>query len=83
MTKDPFPIDFSKQVIEPTRPGVPIPNDQDIDIVMTHGPLYDHLDKTHDRLNVGCPQLLQAIERVRPRLHCFGHIHEVSELIPH
>ena len=25
---------------------------------------------------VGCPQLLRVVERVKPRLHLFGHIHE-------
>ncbi|KAK5126499.1 hypothetical protein LTR08_004764 [Meristemomyces frigidus] len=26
--------------------------------------------------NVGCETLLTAVERSRPLLHCFGHIHE-------
>ncbi|TVY32099.1 Metallophosphoesterase domain-containing protein [Lachnellula occidentalis] len=26
--------------------------------------------------NVGCESLVRAVSRVRPRLHCFGHIHE-------
>lgn len=25
---------------------------------------------------VGCENLLRAVKRCRPRLHCFGHIHE-------
>jgi hypothetical protein len=25
---------------------------------------------------VGCPSLFAAVARARPRLHCFGHIHE-------
>jgi Icc-related predicted phosphoesterase len=25
---------------------------------------------------VGCPDLLAALRRLRPRLHVFGHIHE-------
>ena len=26
--------------------------------------------------HLGCPHLMRAIARARPRLHCFGHIHE-------
>ena len=51
----------------------PIPND--IDIVMTHGPPRGILDWCHQG-NVGCPNLLKAIRRVKPLMHCFGHIHE-------
>jgi Icc-related predicted phosphoesterase len=27
-------------------------------------------------LSVGCPHLLDAINRVKPKIHVFGHIHE-------
>lgn len=55
----------------------PIPDheSQPIDILMTHGPPLGRLDKTAHG-NVGCPHLLKALTRSRPRLHCFGHIHE-------
>ena len=47
-----------------------------VDIVMTHGPLAHILDACPWKPNgAGCPHLLSAIQRVRPRLHCFGHIH--------
>jgi hypothetical protein len=48
---------------------------QDVDIVMTHGPPKYFLDATPDGRNAGCEHLREAIIRVRPRLHCFGHIH--------
>lgn len=51
----------------------PIPND--IDIVMTHGPPKGILDECPQG-HVGCDNLLQAIRRVKPLMHCFGHIHE-------
>lgn len=44
--------------------------------MLTHGPPYDILDKTDGDEAVGCKFLLTATKRVRPRLHCFGHIHE-------
>ncbi|ESZ95898.1 hypothetical protein SBOR_3711 [Sclerotinia borealis F-4128] len=46
-----------------------------VDIVMTHGPPHTILDQV-DGQNLGCPNLLRAIGRMRPLMHCFGHIHE-------
>ncbi|OKL56618.1 hypothetical protein UA08_08140 [Talaromyces atroroseus] len=51
-----------------------IPNG--IDIVITHGPPKGILDYTDSGRRGGCPDLFQAVARARPRLHCFGHIHE-------
>ncbi|KAF2440760.1 Metallo-dependent phosphatase [Karstenula rhodostoma CBS 690.94] len=45
-----------------------------VDIVMTHGPPQYILDRT-DGSSAGCEHLRRAIARVRPRLHCFGHVH--------
>jgi len=48
----------------------------DTDILVTHGPPYGILDQAHgsDR-HEGCQQLLTAVQRVKPMLHVFGHIH--------
>ena len=51
----------------------PIPDA--VDIVMTHGPPKGILDWCPEG-NVGCSNLLEAICRARPKMHCFGHIHE-------
>ena len=53
-----------------------IPEDVEVDVVMTHGPPWKHRDRCRDGYEAGCPHLLRALNRVRPRLHCFGHIHE-------
>ncbi|TVY86223.1 Metallophosphoesterase domain-containing protein [Lachnellula willkommii] len=53
----------------------PIPDFPRVDIVMTHGPPRYVLDRGWNG-NVGCASLFRAISRARPRLHCFGHIHE-------
>jgi predicted phosphodiesterase len=45
------------------------------DIVMTHGPAKYILDTTSGGQSAGCEHLRRAIERVKPKLHCFGHIH--------
>ena len=52
-----------------------IPNSTDV--LVTHGPPYMILDRTLEGNFTGCQQLREAIEeRVKPRLHIFGHIHE-------
>lgn len=43
---------------------------------MTHGPPYRMLDRTRSHDDAGCRSLWAAVERARPRVHCFGHIHE-------
>jgi predicted phosphodiesterase len=48
----------------------------DTDVLITHGPPHGILDRTDDDLAVGCEELREAIKRVRPRVHAFGHIHE-------
>ncbi|KAL8899798.1 MAG: hypothetical protein Q9192_001392 [Flavoplaca navasiana] len=54
----------------------PIPDCPKIDILLTHGPPAGILDRTSRGDDVGCEHLLRAVRRCRPRLHCFGHIHE-------
>jgi hypothetical protein len=41
-----------------------------VDILMTHTPPLGILDGGQ-----GCPALRRAVIRIRPRLHCFGHVH--------
>jgi predicted phosphodiesterase len=55
---------------------------QDVDVLITHGPPHGILDNavppedlfSQDRL-VGCEQLLRRVRQIKPKLHCFGHIH--------
>lgn len=51
------------------------PMPSNVDIVITHGPPYSILDQV-DNQNLGCANLLRAVSRARPLMHCFGHIHE-------
>jgi len=47
------------------------------DVVITHGPPHGILDRTQSGDYAGCPYLLRELrERVRPKVHLFGHIHE-------
>ena len=50
--------------------------DPEVDVLVTHGPPHGVLDFTTRHEHVGCADLSDAIARVRPRLHIFGHIHE-------
>lgn len=50
-----------------------IPNDTDI--LVTHTPPYGILDKTKSNMSVGCEVLRQRLRDIKPRIHCFGHIH--------
>jgi Icc-related predicted phosphoesterase len=45
------------------------------DVLITHGPPQGVRDGVDGRPE-GCADLLEAVRRVRPRLHLFGHIHE-------
>ncbi|KAK2756226.1 hypothetical protein FQN54_005634 [Arachnomyces sp. PD_36] len=55
----------------------PVPSFPNVDIMLTHGPPSGVLDKVAmDTQSVGCEHLQRAVARARPRIHCFGHIHE-------
>lgn len=48
----------------------------DTDILVTHGPPYGVLDHTVEYPGpAGDPELRDAVIRIRPKLHVFGHIH--------
>ncbi|KAH8812195.1 ser/Thr protein phosphatase family protein-like protein [Xylogone sp. PMI_703] len=68
-----FPYEPEVDRFNSTEAANPIP--RSVDVVMTHGPPYSILDQV-DNQNLGCPNLLRAVGRVRPLMHCFGHIHE-------
>lgn len=50
----------------------------DTDVLITHGPPSGILDQAQPKVaseHLGCYDLRQALERVRPKIHVFGHIH--------
>jgi len=47
---------------------------EDTDVLISHNPPYEILD-FDDNIHYGCPDLLQAVERIKPRYHLFGHVH--------
>jgi Icc-related predicted phosphoesterase len=48
-----------------------------VDVLITHGPPFGILDEPYNskNKNAGSKALLSFVERVKPKLHCFGHIH--------
>ncbi|KAL4886755.1 ribosomal protein S8e-domain-containing protein [Aspergillus karnatakaensis] len=54
-----------------------VPSFPGVDIMLTHGPPMGILDQVvGSGESVGCKHLRRAVERARPALHVFGHIHE-------
>lgn len=47
-----------------------------IHVLVTHGPPYGIGDCSGDPVRLGCQDLREAVRRVRPLLHVFGHIHQ-------
>lgn len=49
---------------------------ENTDILITHGPAFGVLDETVKGKKEGCKMLLEKINKIKPKLHVFGHIHE-------
>jgi len=47
-----------------------------VEVLVTHGPPHGYGDIVYRGERVGCEDLTRQLDRVRPRLHLFGHIHE-------
>ena len=50
-------------------------------VLITHGPPLGFGDRTVGGEDVGCADLLDRIEAIRPRVHISGHIHEGSGVV--
>ncbi|CAL5988032.1 Calcineurin-like_phosphoesterase [Hexamita inflata] len=51
---------------------------ENTDILITHGPSYGKCDENYKGISCGCPILKQVINKINPKLHVFGHIHEAN-----
>src|SRR5262245_56438688 len=49
---------------------------ESLDILVTHGPPTGILDQNPAGEHCGCEELRPTVERLRPRVHIFGHIHQ-------
>lgn len=51
----------------------------DVDVLITHGPpsyMENYLSRVLEGEDVGCEDLYRTIMRIKPKISCFGHIHE-------
>lgn len=50
---------------------------ENVDVLITHCPPYGKLDVlVYDKSNIGSVAIKNLSEKLNPKLHCFGHIHE-------
>lgn len=45
------------------------------DVLITHTPPFGILDQPRSGGSVGCSHLRAAVEKLHPKVHCFGHVH--------
>jgi Icc-related predicted phosphoesterase len=45
------------------------------DVLITHTPPANILDESRHGLSLGCPLLAYELQRIVPKVHCFGHVH--------
>lgn len=69
-----IPFFFSDDV-EGRCPGQIRKIPTDTDVLVTHRPPLSILDGAADN-SYGCPDMLEAVLRIRPKYHLFGHIHD-------
>ena len=50
-------------------------------VLITHSPPYGIMDDIEKGIKFGCEELKQAVERVQPDYHLFGHIHYSAGLV--
>jgi len=54
----------------------------DTEVLITHTPPYGILDRVDSGEHVGCEDLRRALQRVKPKVHVFGHVHEDRGVTP-
>eukprot|EP00029_Vermamoeba_vermiformis_P008233 TRINITY_DN3791_c0_g1_i1.p1 TRINITY_DN3791_c0_g1~~TRINITY_DN3791_c0_g1_i1.p1 ORF type:complete len:265 (+),score=13.94 TRINITY_DN3791_c0_g1_i1:213-1007(+) len=49
---------------------------KDVDVLITHGPPAKYGGWVDKNLDAGCEDLLHVVQKIKPPLHIFGHIHQ-------
>ncbi|MBE3042375.1 hypothetical protein IMZ48_07295, partial [Candidatus Bathyarchaeota archaeon] len=58
------------------RDGHDFAIEEGTDVVITHGPPRGIFDMSPQKARLGCPDLFASVARVKPKVHCFGHVHD-------
>ncbi len=54
---------------------------KDTDVLITHTPPLGVLDKSSQGMILGCKHLVKTVRKIKPKLHCFGHVHASSGML--
>lgn len=49
---------------------------EDTDILITHAPAWGYLDTVRGGEHLGCEQLRERVDVIKPKIHAWGHIHD-------
>lgn len=52
-----------------------------VDVLITHRPPSGILDSSDDKLHYGSALLLDRVTAIKPKLHLFGHVHDVNNMM--
>ncbi len=55
----------------------------DTNVLITHTPPKNVLDQNRHGEHCGCPELQRRLIDLKPRIHCFGHIHASGGKVDH
>jgi Icc-related predicted phosphoesterase len=53
-----------------------------VDIILSHAPMYQHLDEVPPGINLGSKELSSLVKRTEPKLLIHGHVHEQASEKP-
>jgi len=55
---------------------------EEVDVLITHGPPWGRFDVPFgSNSHVGCPTLMRHLQRIKPQVHVFGHIHSPGDVV--
>ncbi|MEM7408327.1 MAG: metallophosphatase domain-containing protein [Pseudomonadota bacterium] len=54
---------------------------QETNVLITHIPPYSVMDRSSRGMELGCRHLAEAVQRVKPVVHCFGHVHHSAGVV--
>ncbi|KAK4676900.1 hypothetical protein QC764_0065210 [Podospora pseudoanserina] len=69
-------VDNSKAFTHNRKKGHTFKIPKEVDVVITHSPPRGILGKDYNSKQAGCDCIYDATATAKPKLHCFGHIHE-------